>query len=302
MASPATPVVTEPVATPPASESAHAPIPDTANYDELLKDDLGGETPPEVPETPVAPATGGEPKPSGEQPKPVVPVPVAEPVVTPPTPQPVAAPVAQPQSPAPAAPQPQPVPAAEPGPEVIKAEREKLMTSLEQAYQFSPDEATELAVSPEKVLPRLAARITAQVFDGILQTIGQNLPRMIENYQQSRDVQQSAWDGFAKTYPVLNKPEYYPVISRVSQTIKQLNPDLKGEEAYKHIAIQSAMLLNLDPSSLGGQPPTPAAPVQPPARMHTPANPGGSASGGGAKPEPNPFDVILREFEDLDTR
>lgn len=278
--------------------------PDAANYDELIDLDEV------VREATEPPAEGGEgePKPASE-PKPGEPPKVAAPAPAPapaaPPAQPAAAPAAQPPAQPPAQPQPaapaQPQPGAEPRvptAEDITRERDGTLAQLTDMYKFSDAEAAELLTNPDKVIPSLAAKLHLGVFETTLQVLGQQLPNIVRGVLQQESSRNANWNAFIDPnggWPELNKPEYFPHIVRAMQYYRSVRPDATLADYVREVGPMVMMTLGLS-----RQAPAAAATPQPPApRPHTPANPGGAAAGAFRRTD-NEFEVLAREFEDLD--
>lgn len=242
-------------------------------------------TPPVAPEAPAAPA--------------------AAPVTPPATPAPVTPP-ATPAVVAPAAPVTPPVtPPAAVQPDAVletpeqKAVREKAakdrydaqMATLTDLYKLGDDEAKQLLLEPEKVLPKLAAKLHMDVMEKIRQELGAAIPAHLDAHMRVQARNKAAHDMLYGAWPALNKPEYEGLVREVGVMFRKTNAKATPEEAVKAIGRLAYAALGWELPGAVATPPTPS-PTAPTTPRHTPATPGG----GGAAPRPA---AQKNEFGDL---
>lgn len=256
----------------------------------------GAEAQPQVSSTP----SDGQPAEPAPTPQ-AAPVPVAAPVpqptpsqVTPPA-QPVATPPAAPQQPAqaqpPAQPQAQPV-QQPPAPTMtreqeiqeIQARRESLQNDIAQRYGLSEQDKEQWLTEPEKVVPRMAARLYVDVFDSVFQAVFAQVPQLMMQFMEQRDASRGREESFYKRWPMLSKPEYKPTINRLVGMYRQFNPQVPFEQMLEDVGVQALTALKipldqLQPAAQAPAAPAAAAPAPVPAVRHgyQPAAPGGVA-------------------------
>mgnify|MGYP003507556894 CR=1 FL=1 len=294
-----TPVVPEVI--PPAPTPL--PASDTAGLDTTAPDDtsnvnwgeLANES--EVPEEEIASPESVDVE--APVPAKVMPGAAVAPPVVPPAPVQASTQTAAPiPSPAPQSTStPAPVAPAAPAPAVAPADfakqREEWLAGLEQSYAMTEDEGVELLRAPEKVLPKLAARVQLNIMDQLVQTVAHMLPQFVDGHLNQQKASEENRTAFFKEWPDLNKPEYQDTLTRIAVTYRQQNPDATKEKAVKEIGAIAAITLGVVPAGLA-QPTTPSSP-QPPA--FRPVMPGGGGRPATA-PVTNEFTQLANEWGD----
>jgi len=232
---------------------------------------------PLVAEAPEAPA----PEPTPAPPAPLeTPAPVAE---TPPPAEPQPPPPAEPAQPTPApVPQAAPDPTREPvAPVAPEAQRlteeewaarsQKYEQDLAAHYAVSKEDADALVTEPEKVLPRLAARVHRSVLESTVVGVMAHLPRYIEQHLASQQTYKANEQDFFGKWPALQKPEYQDAIRRIGSAYRLTNPMADKTRAIEEIGAMAMFQLGLVPT--GTQVPlAPARPFAPAAPGGTPAS------------------------------
>jgi hypothetical protein len=167
------------------------------------------------------------------------------------------------------------------------------MATLTDLYKLGDDEAKQLLLEPEKVLPKLAAKLHMDVMEKIRQELGAAIPAHLEAHTRIQAMNKAAHDMLYGAWPALNKPEYEGLVREVGVMYRKTNAKATPEEAVKAIGRLAYAALGWD---IPGAPPSgtpPATPSSTPATpRHTPATPGG----GGAAPRPA---VPKNEFGEL---
>ena len=221
--------------------------------------------------------------------------PVTEPVAQPQLPQ-HPTPV-QPEVPAtpPVAPQPQaPVqPEVPQQPQISRQEqRQQYVSSLEQAYAMSDEDAQQMLVEPEKVLPRIAARLHVDIVDTVIAAVMGNLPNALNAIQSQAKVTSEAEDSFYQAWPQLKNPTYQKTVYDAVAAYRALNPSAPKEDVIRAAGLQALIQLRLPiPPELLQQQTPPAAPAS-----FTPAAPGSGVAPSSPQGEQNPFVQLSQEF------
>ncbi len=192
------------------------------------------------------------------------PAPDAAPEESAPTQETPAAPEGQETPTAPAVqPPPQPVIT----PEQLKAYRTQFSEALEANYAFDEEQATALQVEPEKVLPKLAARLHMEVLDNVMQHVYSALPNVIQSYTETSTREQKAQDEFFGAWPELKGHDQQ--VLQMGQMYRQMNPAATPQEAIQRIGEMTMVALGKQRKAAVGEAPAPTVP--PPYR---PAAPG----------------------------
>lgn len=219
----------------------------------------------------------------------------------PPPPQATPAQAEQPSPTAPAAPtapvtsQEPPAQPAAPPPEVYqtwKAAREK---ELEGLYTLTEEDAQAALTEPEKLLPKLAAKLHIGVLEASMRAMQAMMPVMLNQVNQATELNTKAKGLFQSVNPDLADPQYEPYILELGQFYRSKNRTASPEEASRAIGDLVRAAFGLARPSHAQQ-----APVQPTPAAATPFSPvrgGGSRVGGQVKPL-NPFEALDMEFKD----
>lgn len=194
---------------------------------------------------------------------------------------------------------PQPAAESQLTPEEAQANREKveaeLRTALEDVYAFSDEDATALAVEPEKVLPKLAANLHVSVLQAATQGVIAQLPGLIDAVMKGREVSSQAEDAFYGKWPKLKGHE--DTVMRITQTYRALNPGAPMEQAIQEIGTQAMFMLRIPMDDAPAETVTTPQATTPP----TPASPGSSTVAPVIPPaSDNPFTQMAEEFIEED--
>jgi len=185
---------------------------------------------------------------------------------------------------------------AAPPPEVYqtwKAAREK---ELEGLYTLTEEDAQAALTEPEKLLPKLAAKLHIGVLEASMRAMQAMMPVMLNQVNQATELNTKAKGLFQSVNPDLADPQYEPYILELGQFYRSKNRTASPEEASRAIGDLVRAAFGLARPSQ----PTQQAPVQPTPAASTPFSPvrgGGSRVGGQVKPL-NPFEALDMEFKD----
>jgi len=235
-----------------------------------------------TPPTPVAlPAPSVTPTPV-EPPQPpaaaVVPTPTPEPVVSPPP-----TPVDMGTSTG--------TPSQAPTVEEIHAQREALVNEISSRYSVSDEDKDLLQTEPEKVLPKFAGRLFADVYDAVFQTVYAQIPSLVASYNRGQKAATDYQDQFYQRWPGLDKTQHDGVVVRLARAYVNANPRASREQVIESVGAWAHVQLGIPPSGLQAP-----APPPPPARPPTPVGIGASVPGpGAAQGNPNFWDELIHE-------
>lgn len=274
----------------PVDQDSTAGVPETdfGALADVFDSDDGAESPEPSPEPAVTEPEVEEPetKPAA-QPAQQVQQPVEAPVVTP-------AATAQPpveSKPQAVAQPPVTAPAADPQPPVaqppltqdqykqrLTEARNNLISHFEQAYTIPAEEATLLATEPEKVLPKMAARMLVDTYEAVIGEVKRQLPGMMQQFTQAQQTNTEAANQFFKEWPDLNKPELHETVVRAAMAYRHMNPKATPEDMRRDVGRMVTAVVNGIAS-----PSAPVAPVSAPAQPHVPV---GTTAAGAPQPRP----------------
>jgi hypothetical protein len=160
--------------------------------------------------------------------------------------------------------------------EDIKKQREDTIAELEKVYALSNDDATAMLTEPEKVIPKLAARLYVDAYEGVMQAVSKVLPSLVHQVQASSSAAEANQRAFFEKWPALQKPEYDETLRKIGVAWRTMNPKADPETAVQEIGALAMGLLKLTPSEAPAATPTP--------KPYVPAAPGGSVPSGPPKP------------------
>lgn len=247
--------------------------------------EAGGD--PEIEEPLAAPAAA----PSGEGAPPVEPPPLATP------PAELPAPVeGELQAPAAGTP-PVETPSSQLTTEQIAENQRKFneWTAAEEAkltehYTLTEDDAVAMATEPERVLPKLAAKLHMQVLQEARAQIMNMIPQVVKGVQMRETLETKAQGEFFGSWPELKGKESEVV--QMGLMFRQLNPKATPEEAIARIGEMTMNALGIKRVSNAEPPGTPSAGGSN-VRAFKPAGGGSSSAGAKSKQEANPFSDLL---------
>ncbi len=301
---PAVAPTTAPAPAPSPAPTGEAPV-TSSDVDDLFSDianeDLTGGGEEDV--LPVSTPKGVKPS------APATPVPAAAPAPAPAASTPLATPTPTPAPPVATAPAPSPAPATAPAPtptptpgptdEERKAAYEKERTAAiakitERYSTLSEEDVRQLTVEPEKVLPKLLARVYADAMDNMTSWVHSNLPNMLEGYQANVKAAEAHGNAFFSEWPELNKPELLPAVARILKGYRSANPEAKPEDVVREGGIAALVALKLPiPDRVMTKHNVTTPDATRPAAFPPVAGPGASTPP--PKPSDNVFTVIAQE-------
>ena len=163
-------------------------------------------------------------------------------------------------------------------------------------YTLSDEDANMLISEPEKVFPKLAAQLHANVLEAAVQGIVAQMGSVVENILQTRETQQKSTDTFFTRWPKLQ--DHSEQVQRVAAIYRQMNPQATPETAMEEIGLQAMMLLHIPlEETVVADVPVAQNPPMPP------AGPGiSTASSAPAATESNAFTNLAEEFLQEDSQ
>ncbi len=107
------------------------------------------------------------------------------------------------------------------------------MEQLEQYYAVNEEDALALATEPEKVLPKLAARLHMQVLSTVQQQMAQTMPNVMKTVQAATERESKAKETFYGAWPELKGHDQQVIQAGVM--FRQMNPTATAQEAIDGI-------------------------------------------------------------------
>lgn len=154
-------------------------------------------------------------------------------------------------------------------PEQLREARRQFEDALAARFQFSEDDAMQLQTEPEKVLPKLAARLQMDIMDALMQQMQQQVPVFVKEYTQASQREMEAQTSFYSAWPELKN--YGQQVLQMGAAFRQLNPDASSQEAIERIGKMTMDALGLSRAQTASQ----KAAKAPAAPAFRPAIPGG---------------------------
>jgi hypothetical protein len=159
----------------------------------------------------------------------------------------------------------------------------KIIEGLSERYrgQLTEDDARELSLNPEKVIPRLMAQAVLDAVNSVQGVLQQQLPQVVEQTTRTSAARKEAAKSFFDANPDLAKPEYKSVLDQAAAFYRSTHPNATKEEAVKGVAKVARVTLGLpEPTTTSAPVPQTPAPTRPAAFV--PVAPGGSSRPGPA--------------------
>lgn len=141
--------------------------------------------------------------------------------------------------------EPETVPAVEPDFQKVRGEA---LSEIEKLYEFPEEDVLALSTEPEKVLPKLAARLYMDAFENITSGIMNALPGMITNTIQVQKAAQDneteffgKWDGKLSA----TDPTHRDTVTRIANVYAQVNPSATRDRFIAEVGAQALMALGI---------------------------------------------------------
>ena len=123
--------------------------------------------------------------------------------------------------------------------QAIQASREKVIDAVATGtYVLTQEELDAVQVEPEKILPKLMARVHVNAVQGVVRHIAQQMPAMVGALMQAKEQTSRLESEFFKAWPQLDKTKHGADIMKVGQVFRQLNPNATFEEFVRHVGAQ----------------------------------------------------------------
>jgi len=171
--------------------------------------------------------------------------------------------------------------------EQIAEMRKNALEGLEKEYALSEADAQNFALEPEKVFPKLAAKIQLQAYEQAVQTVMQQVPQVVQAVVSQINAVRDVNTAFYGKWPKLKGQE--ALVKRVAQVYGQINPQAEREKAIMDIGRQVSAMLGIPLEETPTVPPPAAAPPPP-----TPAPTAATRSA--PRAPTNPFAAMAEEF------
>lgn len=185
--------------------------------------------------------------------------------------------------------------------EAIQRELQKVRGQVEsqltQLYELEPEDAELFQMEPEKVLPKLAAKLHMNVLEAMHEGVRGMLPTMIQQVTQQQQAQEKYVGAFFEAWPALNDEKYMDTVVRVVENYKRSNPQAPVEQVINEAGAAAMIALRLP---LEQQQQQQMQPVQQQQQVNNPPpSPAATGTSGGRSPEPvsdNIFERLSEEF------
>lgn len=197
------------------------------------------------------------------------------------TPEPVVA-TQEPQQPEQSATQQQPQQQVKPDDLLANVQKtiQDSIPKLEQLYAFSDEDASAMQTEPELVIPRLAAKMHAEIMSDVLQGIKAIVPHYVTQHTTQVSAEEQAWNDFYSANEDLRTVATRDQVLAVAQIYRQMHPQAQGADLLKGIGKVMRQTMGLpDPQAAPTTPPSPQTKPRP----FTPAQ--GRSQGTQVKPD-----------------
>lgn len=155
-----------------------------------------------------------------------------------------------------------------------EALRTEALVELEsKTFAISEEDAQTLVTEPEKILPKLAARVYMEAFENAQRSVMTALPQMILQTMSAQTAMTQATDGFYAKWPKIDRGDakHAQTVGRIGQVYRQLNPTATAEQFTAEVGAQALLALGIPFDEIIDAPP-----VETP-KPFQPASPSGTA-------------------------
>ena len=144
---------------------------------------------------------------------------------------------------------------------------------LEATYRFDEETALQLQTEPEKVLPKLAAKLHMDVMQNVLSQVQSMLPQQLATVTDRMSKEREAENAFYTAYPDLK--DHKDIVLQVGAMFRKLpgNEKIVGQAAIDRIGQMARYSLGLQ-QSVNTPPSNTVTPSQVVAAPYTPASAG----------------------------
>lgn len=179
---------------------------------------------------------------------------------------------------------------------------EKLIThiqnaipELEKTYVFTQEEADQLQTEPELVLPKLAAKMHANIVSAVLRNLPKIVPHYVEQQTTQATRERDSWDNFYAINSDLKGKVTKQQVLQIAQMYRTMNPNVTGKDAIIGIgkAIRMASGMAEPAAASTSNTVATSTPVKPtPASNAQPFIPAQGRGAGGSKPANSVWDEM----------
>lgn len=141
---------------------------------------------------------------------------------------------------------------AQPTQESLLARRKQLEEELAKTYAIDPDDVDALRLSPEEVLPKLAARVTVDTYERVLETLVSQLPSFVQHVMESNSQQRSLEEEFYSANPGLaeyaktnGREQVDQLAAQIAVMLRAQNPGISKEELIVKVGRSAETMLGL---------------------------------------------------------
>lgn len=128
-------------------------------------------------------------------------------------------------------------------------ERQQLRTQAQEElvaqFTLNEEDAELMLSAPEQVLPKLAANMYLDIFDGVLQAMQTQMPHMIAAANLQQATKASYEQKFFNAWPQLTEATHRGTIQRITASFRDLNPAATEEEVIQEVGAQAWIALRL---------------------------------------------------------
>ena len=144
----------------------------------------------------------------------------------------------------------------EPTQEQLNEFRTQFESAIASRYAFSEADALQLQTEPEKVLPKLAAKMYADVLEDVNRMIQQSIPVAAQYAQQAQQAavqEERARGEFFSAWPELRN--YEAQVLAMGDAFRKMNPNASPQETIQRVGEITMAALGLQRKKPAQQPP-----------------------------------------------
>lgn len=129
--------------------------------------------------------------------------------------------------------------------EEVQAQRQQYMESYAEKFKLSEEEIDELRTEPEKVLPKMLAKVHTETMEYVVNLMRHNLPQMVNQQLQVSKSNADVEEQFFGKFPELKNKKAVKTAERIARAYRQVNPDAPANEVIDQVGFMTWKQLGL---------------------------------------------------------
>ena len=129
--------------------------------------------------------------------------------------------------------------------EEVETARNQYIENMAEQFSISDEEADLLRTEPEKVLPKMFARVATQALEQAVNVMRHNLPKLVDGQLTQQSQAKETETKFFGKYPELKSKAAVKIAEGVAKAYRNANPDASTDELMDSVAFMTWKKLGL---------------------------------------------------------